>query len=561
MQGRAVILLSTGWGLTLALFVRVRYGWLMETHVSRASGTVASGSPLRLSLFGDERLARLVGEGSERAFAVLYARYHQSLYRYCRSIVRDDSDAQDALQSTLASAFAALRRGQRDAPLRPWLYRIAHNEAVSLLRRRRPTMELSDACEGAAQSVEERAGERERLRLLVTDLGGLPERQRSALVMRELSGLSHEEIALALGTSPGAAKQAIFEARQALADCEQGRTMACEEVLQLVSDGDRRALRSRRVRAHLRDCAGCAAFAAAIPARQSDLYALAPPLAPAAAAGLLAHLLGDGSSHSGGGAALAAGSAGKSVSTALALKATIAAAVLTTATVGVTRALTPTTHQPPPVTSTPAAQSPRTAQARLASDISNARVARQPATTRAVRRWRARHSTDRMLAASLAQLPRTSSSGRTARRGGESTQAHATPTSSVQTTPASHTTIPTRGHSTAQPTPASHATTPTRGRAAVRPGNIKARPVQQASPAAPLSDGAGTTGAAVPAGRSIKPGQGSTGSTGGTGTDAPSASAVAGANAPTEGNATPAANSTPAAVTTQPPPQPRGPTR
>ncbi|MGZ4331621.1 MAG: RNA polymerase sigma factor, partial [Solirubrobacteraceae bacterium] len=86
-------------------------------------------------MLGDDRLARLVSDGNKQAFAPLYERYYQQLYRYCRSIVHDDLDAQDALQSTFASAFAALRKGQRDAPLRPWLFRIAHNEAVSVIRR------------------------------------------------------------------------------------------------------------------------------------------------------------------------------------------------------------------------------------------------------------------------------------------------------------------------------------------------------------------------------------------------------------------------------------------
>jgi DNA-directed RNA polymerase specialized sigma24 family protein len=89
----------------------------------------------------DERLAALVGEGDDRAFTVLYERYHQRLYGYCLSLLRDDSDAQDALQSAFAGALAALRRGQRNAPVRPWLFKIAHNEAISLIRRRRPEAE------------------------------------------------------------------------------------------------------------------------------------------------------------------------------------------------------------------------------------------------------------------------------------------------------------------------------------------------------------------------------------------------------------------------------------
>jgi RNA polymerase sigma factor (sigma-70 family) len=294
----------------------------------------------RLSLVGDERLARLVGGGSERAFGAIYQRYHQPLYRYCRSIVRQDADAQDVLQSAFASAFAALRRGQRDAPLRPWLFRIAHNEAVSLIRRRRRDVELADSPERWAGSTEDRAEERARLALLVSDLRELPDRQRSALVMRELSGLSHEEIAVVLETSVGAAKQTVFEARRALMEFVGGRSMVCEDVRRTISHGDGRALRGRRVRAHLRDCAGCTQFAAAIPARRQDLQALVPVLAPAASAAMLARVtgVGVGSGHGAGGGAgaVAAGAAGKTVGATLVAKLLVSSVVVATAAAGVT---------------------------------------------------------------------------------------------------------------------------------------------------------------------------------------------------------------------------------
>src|ERR1700741_279426 len=103
---------------------------------------VASGPSIRSgwrrARLSDERLAKLVARDGAAAFAEIYRRYHQSLYGYCRSIVRDETDAEDALQSAMAGAYAALRKGERDVSLRPWLFRIAHNESVSVLRRRRP---------------------------------------------------------------------------------------------------------------------------------------------------------------------------------------------------------------------------------------------------------------------------------------------------------------------------------------------------------------------------------------------------------------------------------------
>src|SRR3954449_176102 len=292
-----------------------------------AASPSAPARPLPLRLLGDdERLARLAAGGGERAFAVLYERHHQSLYRYARTIVRHDEDARDVLQTTMARALTALRRrGVPDAPMRPWLFRIAHNEAVSVLRRRGRTIELEEAPEPAAPSLEARVEERSRLTTLVADLQDLPVRQRSALVMRELSGLSHEEIAGALEISVSAAKQAIFDARTGLHDFAKGRAMQCADVQRIVSERDGRMLRGRPVRAHLRGCAACRAMRDAIGARRADLAALAPPLPAAAATGLLSGLLGGGGTG---------GLAAKVAAGAFAAKALAGAAVVATVAVG-----------------------------------------------------------------------------------------------------------------------------------------------------------------------------------------------------------------------------------
>jgi len=192
-------------------------------------------------------------------FAALYERHHKALYRYCRSIVRHEEDAQDALQSTMTRAYAALQEKPHDFDLRPWLFRIAHNESVSILRRRRPTQEL-DAELAALGDVDERAAAQETLRLFQQDLADLPERQRSALVLRELNGLRPGEIAELLDTTPGAIKQTLLEARRALARCHEGRETPCFDVQRALMDGDGRVLRGRALRAHLRSCTACRRF-------------------------------------------------------------------------------------------------------------------------------------------------------------------------------------------------------------------------------------------------------------------------------------------------------------
>lgn len=263
------------------------------------------GLPLGGRLLGDERLAKLADRGNQQAFAALYERHHQAIYRYCRSILRNDQDAQDAVQSAMMRAYAALGSQERELAVKPWLFRIAHNESISLLRKRRPQEELGDTYEQPGSAIEGTLETRERLTTLLADLQALPERQRGALLMRELSGLSIEQIADALGMSPGAAKQALFEARSSLHELSEGRAMPCESVRKAISQRDGRVLRSRRIRSHLRACEECREFRAAIGTRTADLAALAPPLPAWAASALLARLLSHAGGHSSGGAAVA----------------------------------------------------------------------------------------------------------------------------------------------------------------------------------------------------------------------------------------------------------------
>lgn len=135
--------------------------------------------------------------------------------------------------------------------------------------------------------------------------------------------------------------------------------MRCEEVCRLVSDADGRVLRGRRVRAHLRECSSCSAFAAMIPSRSADLRALAPPLPAIAAAGLLSRMIG-GSSAAGGGSGAGMGGgagialSGKTATAGLLTKALAGVVVVSGATVGITSAVqhhSAIRHQAVPATS------------------------------------------------------------------------------------------------------------------------------------------------------------------------------------------------------------------
>jgi RNA polymerase sigma factor (sigma-70 family) len=301
-----------------------------EATVSREFG---SGVGIA-RLYSDDRLARQAARGDERAFAAIFRRYHQGLYRLCLAIVGNPADAQDALQNTMVKVLRALPGEERRIELEPWLYRIARNESVELLRRRREPRQLDAELAAPGFGLAEEAASRERLRQLISDLDELPERQRGALVMRELAGLDFAEIGTALGTSAAVARQALYEARLSLRQMDEGREMGCEGVTRALSDGDGRVTRRRDIRAHLRGCAGCRRFRNDIEARERDFAALAP-LPALAAAGILQGLLGGGGGGAGGGglAATLGGGAAQSAGAAATLKA--AAVVAAVGAIGV----------------------------------------------------------------------------------------------------------------------------------------------------------------------------------------------------------------------------------
>src|SRR5436305_6587928 len=162
----------------------------------------------------DRRLVDLVRGGYDAAFEEIVRRYRRPLDRFAAAIVGGRSE--DVTQDAFSKALLALRGSEAEIELRPWLYRIVRNTALNDLRDRAPVAaELTEALPGARSAAAE-VEAREELRDLMERLQALPETQRAALVMRELEGLSHEEIAAALGVSGGAARQAIFRARAAL---------------------------------------------------------------------------------------------------------------------------------------------------------------------------------------------------------------------------------------------------------------------------------------------------------------------------------------------------------
>jgi RNA polymerase sigma factor (sigma-70 family) len=166
--------------------------------------------PLRTQ--SDRRLVRLVREGYESAFEEIVRRYRRPLDRFAASIVGGRSE--DVTQDSFRKALEALRMADDEIELRPWLYRIVRNTALNDLRDRPPAAaELAEDLMAGGRSAAAVAEERAEVAALTAKLRALPQNQRAALVMRELEGMSHEEIAAALGISGGAARQAIARGR------------------------------------------------------------------------------------------------------------------------------------------------------------------------------------------------------------------------------------------------------------------------------------------------------------------------------------------------------------
>lgn len=288
----------------------------------------------------DERLVKRATRGDSRAFEAIYQRYHQELYRFCLAMVGNPQDAQDALQNTMVKVLRALPGETRKIQLKPWLYRIARNESVEALRKRRDNAEL-EPHQAITSGVTETVESRERLRTLLADLEQLPERQRAALVMRELSGLDFDQIGAAFGSSAAVARQTLYEARLSLRQLEAGREMRCADVMRELSDADGRVTRRREIRAHLRGCAECRAFRGDIAKRREGLNALAPiPLA--ASTGLLHAILSGKAGEVGSavGSSSLAGAVGVGAGTTVATSAIVksAATVAVVAVAGVSAA-------------------------------------------------------------------------------------------------------------------------------------------------------------------------------------------------------------------------------
>jgi RNA polymerase sigma-70 factor (ECF subfamily) len=197
----------------------------MEKRMQR----IAAVPSADLARLGDAALVDLARQRHEGAVRALVQRHNRRLFRTARGIVRDDAEAEDIVQETYVRAFTNLRSFRGEAQLATWLTRIAMNEALGRLRRRRPRADLAELeAAGAGDDrvvlfpapvpagPEAEAGRSEVRRLLEQCIDALPGPQRMVLILRDVEGLSAEATAAQLAIRPETVKTRLHRARRRL---------------------------------------------------------------------------------------------------------------------------------------------------------------------------------------------------------------------------------------------------------------------------------------------------------------------------------------------------------
>ena len=175
-------------------------------------------------------------------------------------------DGEDATQHAFVALHRHITADERDVDVKPWLFQVARNRCLSIIRARREHADIDDpvvqpATEGLADSVQRRTD----LRELLGDLQQLPEDQRAALLLSSLGDLSGDEIADVVGCRPQKVKALVFQARTSLMNERDARNTDCEVVREQLATLRGGALLRGSLRRHVRSCEGCRAFRDADP--------------------------------------------------------------------------------------------------------------------------------------------------------------------------------------------------------------------------------------------------------------------------------------------------------
>jgi RNA polymerase sigma-70 factor (ECF subfamily) len=170
----------------------------------------------------DDELVKHIADGDLEAFEGLVRKYQDKIYNLCRYMLIDPYIARDAAQDTFLKAYRRLKDFKGECAFYSWLYRIAVNTCLDEKRRTRQETERTDQVPSvedlpsSSPSADRLYESKETARTIQRALQKLPEGLRAAIVLKEIEGLSYEEIADALDISMGTVKSRISRAREEL---------------------------------------------------------------------------------------------------------------------------------------------------------------------------------------------------------------------------------------------------------------------------------------------------------------------------------------------------------
>ena len=241
----------------------------------------------------DSEVVASIVAGDPDGLATAYDRYAAPLFRYCRTLLSDPADAADAVQDTFVIAASRLDGLRDPARFRAWLYSVARNESLRILRSKKATSAYHEAPDVTDDSVDvSKRAERAQLKTLFEEAAaGLNPGEREVIELQLRQGLEAAEVADVLGFSRNHASSLLSRARDQLEAClavllvgRAGRD-ECRELGSMLRDWDGRltVLLRKRVHRHIEHCATCTARRA-IELRPAMLLGLSPGAALAAGA-------------------------------------------------------------------------------------------------------------------------------------------------------------------------------------------------------------------------------------------------------------------------------------
>jgi RNA polymerase sigma-70 factor (ECF subfamily) len=208
-------------------------GAVTNTHeTSRESGLIRNGNG---ALADEQKLVVQAKSGDSSAFGELYERHQLKIYRSAFRILRNEQDAEDAVQQSFQRAFVNLHRFRGDSAFATWVTRIAINEALMMLRRRRVTTPLFETSNDDVNPTspidlpddrptpEQAFAEKESRAVVAQAISRLRNNLRTVALLRELQGLSNAETARRLGLTVTAVKARTFHARRHLREHLEGK--------------------------------------------------------------------------------------------------------------------------------------------------------------------------------------------------------------------------------------------------------------------------------------------------------------------------------------------------